>query len=73
MGARGLQTYSGAELKEFVCVPSVNNQPQHAHDPRRCALWLAAHLRRIGLERVRMVSTSRHPASMLRGNTRESS
>jgi acetylornithine deacetylase/succinyl-diaminopimelate desuccinylase-like protein len=50
-----------AELKEFVRFPSVSNQPQHARDLRRCASWLAAHLRRIGLEHVRIVPTSRHP------------
>ncbi len=50
-----------SELKEFVRFPSVSNQPQHARDVRRCASWLAAHLRRIGLEDVRIVSTGRHP------------
>lgn len=49
------------ELKEFVRFPSVSNQPQHAGDLRKCASWLAAHLRRIGLEHVRIVPTSRHP------------
>jgi acetylornithine deacetylase/succinyl-diaminopimelate desuccinylase-like protein len=50
-----------AELKEFVRFPSVSNQPRHAPDIQRCASWLAAHLRRIGLEHVRIVPTSRHP------------
>lgn len=50
-----------AELKEFVRFPSVSNQPKHASDLRSCASWLAAHLRRIGLEQVRIVPTSRHP------------
>ncbi len=50
-----------SELKEFVRFPSVSNQPKHARDVRRCASWLAAHLRRIGLENVRVVPTSRHP------------
>jgi acetylornithine deacetylase/succinyl-diaminopimelate desuccinylase-like protein len=50
-----------SELKEFVRFPSVSNQPQHARDLRRCAAWLAAHLRRIGLEHVRLVPTNRHP------------
>lgn len=50
-----------AELKEFVRFPSVSNQPKHARDLRRCASWLAAHLRRIGLEHVRIISTKRHP------------
>jgi acetylornithine deacetylase/succinyl-diaminopimelate desuccinylase-like protein len=50
-----------AELKEFVRFPSVSNQPQHARDVRLCASWLAAHLRRIGLEHVQVVPTSPHP------------
>jgi len=50
-----------AELKEFVRFPSVSNDPRHARDLRRCASWLAAHLRRIGLEQVRIVPTSRNP------------
>jgi acetylornithine deacetylase/succinyl-diaminopimelate desuccinylase-like protein len=49
------------ELKEFVRFPSVSNQAQHAPDVRRCASWLAAHLRRIGLERVEIVPTNLHP------------
>jgi acetylornithine deacetylase/succinyl-diaminopimelate desuccinylase-like protein len=49
------------ELKEFVRFPSVSNQPQHARDVRKCASWLAAHLRRIGLEHVLIVPTRRHP------------
>jgi acetylornithine deacetylase/succinyl-diaminopimelate desuccinylase-like protein len=50
-----------AELEEFVRFPSVSNQPQHAGDVRKCASWLAAHLRRIGLEQVCVVPTNRHP------------
>jgi acetylornithine deacetylase/succinyl-diaminopimelate desuccinylase-like protein len=50
-----------AELKEFVRFPSISAQPRHAADLRRCARWLAGHLRRIGLEHVRVVSTARHP------------
>ncbi|HEV3304876.1 MAG TPA: dipeptidase [Candidatus Sulfotelmatobacter sp.] len=49
------------ELKEFVWFPSVSNQPKHAADLRRCAAWLANHLRRIGMENVRVVPTRRHP------------
>jgi acetylornithine deacetylase/succinyl-diaminopimelate desuccinylase-like protein len=49
------------ELKEFVRFPSVSNQPKHAADLRRCAAWLANHLRRIGMENVRVVPTRRHP------------
>src|SRR2546430_1766077 len=50
-----------AELKEFVRIPSVSAQPLHAGDVRRCAEWLARHLKRIGMGRVRVIPTPRHP------------
>jgi acetylornithine deacetylase/succinyl-diaminopimelate desuccinylase-like protein len=50
-----------SELKEFVRIPSVSAQPERAGDVKRCAEWLANHLRRLGLERARVVETARHP------------
>jgi acetylornithine deacetylase/succinyl-diaminopimelate desuccinylase-like protein len=50
-----------SELKEFIRFPSVSAQPRHAEDVKRCAGWLAAHLRQIGMEHVRVVNTPRHP------------
>jgi acetylornithine deacetylase/succinyl-diaminopimelate desuccinylase-like protein len=50
-----------AELKDFVRFPSVSAQPKHDGDLRKCATWLANHLRRIGLERVAIMPTPRHP------------
>lgn len=50
-----------SELKEFVRFPSVSAQARHADDVKRCAEWLANHLRRVGLPRVRVISTARHP------------
>jgi acetylornithine deacetylase/succinyl-diaminopimelate desuccinylase-like protein len=50
-----------AELKQLVRFPSVSSQPKHAVDVRRCAAWLAGHLRRIGLDRVQVVPTGGHP------------
>jgi acetylornithine deacetylase/succinyl-diaminopimelate desuccinylase-like protein len=41
--------------------PSVSAQPERAADLQRCAQWLAGFLRRIGLGRVRVVATNRHP------------
>ena len=49
------------ELKEFVRFPTVSAQPRHADDLKRCASWLAHHLRQIGLEHVSVVATPRHP------------
>jgi acetylornithine deacetylase/succinyl-diaminopimelate desuccinylase-like protein len=50
-----------AELSDFICFPSVSAQPQHAKDIRACAGWLAAQLRKIGLEHVQVVPTAGHP------------
>jgi acetylornithine deacetylase/succinyl-diaminopimelate desuccinylase-like protein len=50
-----------AELCDFVRFPSVSAQPQHAGEVKCCAAWLASHLRRIGLERVQVSPTPRHP------------
>lgn len=49
------------ELKDFVRIPSVSADPTRAADVKRCAEWLARHLREIGLQRVRVFQTPRHP------------
>jgi acetylornithine deacetylase/succinyl-diaminopimelate desuccinylase-like protein len=50
-----------AELKEFVRFPTVSSQAAHADDVKKCATWLAGHLRRIGLESVKVIPTRGHP------------
>jgi acetylornithine deacetylase/succinyl-diaminopimelate desuccinylase-like protein len=50
-----------AELTDFIRFPTVSSQPRHATDLQRCARWLAAHMRRIGLDQVKIHSTPRHP------------
>jgi acetylornithine deacetylase/succinyl-diaminopimelate desuccinylase-like protein len=50
-----------ADLAGLIRLASVSAQPVHAPDVRACADWLAAHLASIGLERVRVVPTARHP------------
>jgi acetylornithine deacetylase/succinyl-diaminopimelate desuccinylase-like protein len=59
--ARGNRVRFLSELKEFVRFPSVSAQPAHAPDVKRCAEWLANHLRGVGLEHARVISTPRHP------------
>lgn len=49
------------ELKDFLRIPSVSTHPHHAEDVRRCALFLADELRRIGMKRVACVPTGGHP------------
>jgi acetylornithine deacetylase/succinyl-diaminopimelate desuccinylase-like protein len=49
------------ELKRFLRFPSVSAQSNHAGDVRRCAEWLAGHLKGIGMNGVRLIKTPRHP------------
>jgi acetylornithine deacetylase/succinyl-diaminopimelate desuccinylase-like protein len=48
-------------LEELVRIPSISADPARAADVRRCAGRLAELLCRIGLDRVRVVETARHP------------
>jgi acetylornithine deacetylase/succinyl-diaminopimelate desuccinylase-like protein len=50
-----------AELKEFLRFPSVSSQPEHSKDISSCAKWLAGHLKKIGLDTVRIVPTHGNP------------
>jgi len=45
---------------DFVRFPSVSAQPRHANDVQRCAAWLGNHLKKVGLEKVKVVPTQRH-------------
>lgn len=62
-----------SELKEFLRFPSVSSQPERAGDIAKCANWLARHLKNIGLDQVRMITTRGNPivyASWLRAPDR---
>ncbi len=59
--ARAHQSQFVVELGAFIHFPSVSAQPQQAPDVARCAAWLAAHLREIGLEQVSVIPTAGHP------------
>lgn len=50
-----------AGLKRFVRFPSVSAQSRHAGDVRACGVWLAGHLKTIGMAGVRVIATPRHP------------
>src|SRR5262245_18687817 len=49
------------ELQHLIRFPSVSAQPPRAGDVRKCAAWLASHLRSIGMKGVTTVSTPGHP------------
>ena len=49
------------DLKQYLAIPSVSAQPEHARDVKYAALWLSEHLRDIGL-RADVMETGGHPA-----------
>jgi len=49
------------ELFQYLRIPSVSTDPAHQDDVKGCALWLADHLRSIGLDRVEIEETEGHP------------
>ena len=52
------------ELKTLLRIPSISTSPEHAPDVRRAADFVAAELRRIGMDNVRLIETTTdaHPA-----------
>jgi acetylornithine deacetylase/succinyl-diaminopimelate desuccinylase-like protein len=56
--ARQNQTRFVEELKSLLRIPSVSTAPEHAADTRRAAEFVAAELRRIGLENVHLIETA---------------
>jgi len=51
-----------AELREFVAIPSIAAQSDHADDVRRAAQWVADRMMRAGIENVKLVPSALHPA-----------
>jgi len=49
------------ELKALLRIPSISTLPEHKADCRKAAETLAAELKRIGMENVRLIETSGHP------------
>jgi acetylornithine deacetylase/succinyl-diaminopimelate desuccinylase-like protein len=59
--ARAHRSRTVRTLEELVRIPSISADPARAGDIRRCAGRLAELLCHIGLDRVRVVETERHP------------
>ena len=49
------------ELKALLRIPSISTLPEHKGDCRHAAEVLAAELKRIGMENVRLIETAGHP------------
>ena len=49
------------ELEEFLRIPSISSEPEHAEDVRRAAGYLAEQYERIGLDNAAVIDTSGHP------------
>ncbi len=50
-----------SELKDLLRIPSVSTLPEHQPDVRRAAEFVAADLKRIGMEHVEIIPTAGHP------------
>ena len=48
-------------LKALLRIPSISTLPEHKGDCRKAAETLAAELKRIGMENVRLIETVGHP------------
>lgn len=46
---------------DFIRFPTVSAEPRRADDMKRCAAWLARHLREVGLDHVNIIATGGHP------------
>ena len=49
------------ELLEFLRIPSISSLSNHADDVKEAGEWVAARLKRAGMEGVRVLSTGGHP------------
>jgi acetylornithine deacetylase/succinyl-diaminopimelate desuccinylase-like protein len=49
------------ELKALLRIPSISTLPEHKSDCRRAAETLAADLKQIGMENLRLIETEGHP------------
>jgi acetylornithine deacetylase/succinyl-diaminopimelate desuccinylase-like protein len=48
-------------FKEILSIPSVSTDPTHAADVRKAADWLAVQLRLLGMHKVKIFPTAKHP------------
>ncbi len=66
--ARANQARFVDELKALLRIPSISTDPAHISDTRAAAEFVAAELRRIGMDNVRLIETST-PETMIAAST----
>ncbi|WP_141603469.1 dipeptidase [Terrilactibacillus laevilacticus] len=49
------------QLKDFLSIPSISAQSEHANDIKTAAKWLSNSLKEAGLENIQIMETKRHP------------
>jgi acetylornithine deacetylase/succinyl-diaminopimelate desuccinylase-like protein len=49
------------ELKDFIRIPSISTLPETVPDVQRAAAFVAAALRKVGIENVEIIPTAHHP------------
>jgi acetylornithine deacetylase/succinyl-diaminopimelate desuccinylase-like protein len=49
------------ELTDWLRIPSISALPAHKQDVHNAAVWLADHLRAVGLDNVRVIESDIHP------------
>src|SRR3989440_5458155 len=59
--ARGNQQRFLTELKDLLRIPSISTLTEHKSDVQKAADFVAAEMRRIGLEHVEVIPTKGHP------------
>src|SRR3989304_5089527 len=59
--ARKNQQHAVDDLRSLIRIPSVSMLPEHQPDMQRCAEWVAARLRALDVEDVRILPTAGHP------------
>jgi len=49
------------KMKELIAIPSVSTDPEHKEDIQKAARWLEEELKTLGMTRVEIFPTPRHP------------
>jgi acetylornithine deacetylase/succinyl-diaminopimelate desuccinylase-like protein len=50
-----------SQLKDWIRIPSISTDPIRKGDVQRAAEWIAADMRRVGIENVEVIPTAGHP------------